>query len=317
LQPFFCAQLTSPKPSANADGKGQKGGDASPIFLIGIKDREAARQLMPHVLDGLGFGEANLIAQTEKRGDTELVNYGGLFAYAFVGNFLIVSDGVTVRRVIDANLNQQTLASNDAFRSFRRWQPRQTLGEIYVSPALMAGYQDLVQKQSAGMDPALRDLLMQLDPAPVAITYALANEGFGALHELHLPKTLVIRMIAGMTTAMSAMRQGSPEMNEAIAMSLLRMIATAEATYQATEGNGSFGSLERLAETKLISKEMLDKYGYKIDLTVSGDQFEATATPVEYGKTGRRSFFVDQSGVVRGDDHGGGPATITDKPVQP
>jgi len=49
---------------------------------------------------------------------------------------------------------------------------------------------------------------------------------------------------------------------------------------------------------------------------VTGDTFEAVATPREYGKTGKRSFFVDKSGVVRGDDHGGAPATVADKPVQ-
>ena len=97
-----------------------------PVLLIAIKDREAARRLMPRVLDGLGIGEANLIAQTERREDIELVNYGGAFAYAFVGRFLIVSEAATVRRVIDANLNNQTLASNNAFRNFRRWQPSST-----------------------------------------------------------------------------------------------------------------------------------------------------------------------------------------------
>ena len=56
--------------------------------------------------------------------------------------------------------------------------------------------------------------------------------------------------------------------------------------------------------------------GYKIDLTASRDQFEAVAIPLDYGKTGKRSFFIDKSGVVRGDDHDGGRATIADKPVQ-
>jgi len=38
--------------------------------------------------------------------------------------------------------------------------------------------------------------------------------------------------------------------------------------------------------------------------------------PVEYGKTGKLSFFVDESKVLRGGDHGGGPATVADKPLQ-
>jgi hypothetical protein len=52
-------------------------------------------------------------------------------------------------------------------------------------------------------------------------------------------------------------------------------------------------------------------------VSATGAAFEATATPKEYGKGGKRSFFIDQTGVVRGDDHGGGAATVADKPVQP
>lgn len=317
IEPFGLVRgRPSQKPSPETTDDKKKAGGTYPMLLIAIKDRDAARPLMPRVFDGLGIGEANMIAQTERHGDAELVNYGGVFAYAFVGNFLVISEAATVRHVIEANENHQTLSSNSAFRNFRRWQPRQILGEIYVSPALMEGYQDEIRKQSASMDEKMRDFLLQLSPTSSAITYALSNEGFGEVHELHLPKNLIIAMVAGMTTAMSAMKEGSPEMNEAIAMSLLRAISSAEATYQATEGNGSYGSLDKLAEARLIQKEMFDKYGYKIDLNVSGDHFEATATPVEYAKTGHRSFFIDQSGVMRGDDHGGASATAMDRPVE-
>ena len=314
---FGVAPPPSPKGSPETADEKQKAAENFPVLLISIKDRDAARPLLPHVFDGLGIGEANLIAQTEKRGDTELVNYGGVFAYAFVGDFLVISEAATVRRVIDANVNHQTLSSNSAFRNFRRWQPRQILGEVYVSPALMEGYQDEIRKQSAKMDEKMRDFLMQLSPTANAISYALTNEGFGEVHELHLPKNLIIAMVAGTTAAMSAMKEGSPEMDEMMAESLLRMIASAESTYKESAGKGSYGSLDQLVEAKLIGpKEMFDHYGYKFEVTALGDHFEATASPAEYGKTGKRSFFVDQSGVVRGDDHNGGPANALDKPAQ-
>ncbi len=65
-----------------------------------------------------------------------------------------------------------------------------------------------------------------------------------------------------------------------------------------------------------MRKEHLQQNGYKIELTASGSRFEASAVPLEYGKTGRMSFFVDESGVLRGADNGGGFATVADKPVQ-
>jgi hypothetical protein len=105
-------------------------------------------------------------------------------------------------------------------------------------------------------------------------------------------------------------------MNEAIAIGMLQMIKGVETSYQTTSGKGKYGTLDELIAQKLVQKEMLDKYGYNFEVTVSGDQFEAVATPREYGKTGKRSFFVDKTGVVRGDDHGGAPATSADKPAQ-
>jgi len=320
----FFGPPPAPKPSpSTGDAKSdqdQKGSDVFPMLLIAVKDRDAARRLMPHVLDGLGMGEANMIAQVEKHDDAEIVNYAGMFAYAFVGNFLIISEAATVRHAVNAWSNRQTLASNNAFRNFTRWQSRQTLGQIYVSPALMDSYREQLNKQAPKMDQALRDLLMRLSPAPQAISYSLSNEGFGQLHELHLPKDLVIAMVANTSATMSAFKEGSPETNEMIAISLLRMIGNAEASYRATSGNANYGSLEELINQHLIQKEMLGdeflkKYGYRLGIVVAGDDFQATATPIEYGKTGNRSFFVDKSGVVRGDDHGGGPATVADKPV--
>jgi len=306
---------SSKKPAdspANTDDA-KKPESTLPILLIEIKDRDAVRKLMPHVLEGLGIGEANLLAQTEKREDTEMVNYAGIFAYAFVGNFVVISDAPAVRRVIDANVNHQTLSSSTVFRNSRRWQSRGTLGQIYVSPALMEGYQNEVRKQSVNMDATLRDFLLGLNPNSEAITYAVSNEGLATQHELHLPKNLILAMVAGMS---SATKNPPPETNEMIAISMLQYLPNAESQYKDGAGKGSYGSLDKLIEAQLFPDRARDQYGYNFEITVTGDTFEAVATPREYGKTGKRSFFVDKSGVVRGDDHGGAPATVADKPVQ-
>jgi hypothetical protein len=313
--PFNIKAAAKPSPSpGTGEGKDEKKQEESfPTLLIAIRDRDAARRLMPQVLDGFGIGEANLLARTEKREDVEIVDYAGFFAYAFVGNFLVISETASVRRAVDAYLNRQTLSSNNVFRNSRRWEPRQNLGEIYVSPALMQGNQDELRKHAGTMEPDMRDFLLALDPTASAITYALSNEGLGTQHEIRLPKNLIITMVAGMS---SAMKNPPPEANEMIAGSALQMIANAEQTYKEKMGKGSYTSLDKLIELKLFPAEVFEKYGYKFDLTVMGDQFEAVATPREYGKTGKRSFFVDKSGVVRGGDHGGGSATVADNPIQ-
>jgi hypothetical protein len=314
ITPSTPAKPASETGAANQDkDKDKKGSDVFPMLLIAVRDREAARRMMPRVLDGLGIGEANLIAEVEKREDTELVNYAGVFAYAFVGDFVVISEAATVRHVIDAVINHQTLSSNSAFRNSRRWEPNRTLGQIYISPALMEGYHEEIRKQGATLDPAMRDFLLGLDPTASAITYALSNEGLGTQHEIHLPKNLIITMVAGIS---SATKNPPPEINEAVATSALQMIANAETSYHSTVGKGSYGTLDQLTQQKLVPMEAFQKYGYNFEVTASGDQFAAVATPREYGKTGKRSFFVDKSGVVRGDDHGGAPATVADKPIQ-
>jgi hypothetical protein len=318
---FGIMMAPRPAPKSSPDAKQteeeqlQKTRDAqtAPMVLISIRDREATRRLVPKIMDALGVGIASLIGTTVKREDTEMVDFAGAFAYAFVGDFMVISTTPTVKHVIDSYLNHQTLSSNSAFRDFTRWQAREIVGQIYVSPALMEGFTKAAHDPSQTIAAAMREYLLRLNPTPQAITYALSNEGFGAIHELHLPKSFVLASVAG---AASATKEPPPEVNEAVAMSLLHMVASAEATYQSTAGKGNYGSLDKLVEAKLVSKDPFDKYGYRIDLTVSGNQFEATATPIEYGKSGRRSFFIDQSGVVRGGDHGGGAASAADKPMQ-
>jgi hypothetical protein len=309
----------APKPSPDAKQaeeqqlQKQREEQTSPMILISVRDREGARRLLPKIMEGLGVGAANLIGTTVKRDGTEMVDFAGAFAYAFVGDFLVISTTPTVRHTIESHLTHQTLAANGAFRNFTRWQPREIVGQIYVSPALMESFTKAAHDPSQTISAAMRDYLLRLNPTPQAITYALSNEGFGAVHELHLPKSFVLASVGGVA---SATKEPPPEMNEAVAMGLLRAIASAEATYQSTVGKGSYGSLDKLVEAKLISREPLDQYGYRIELTASGNRFEATATPIEYGKSGRLSYLVDQSGVVRGGDHGGGPATVADKPMQ-
>jgi hypothetical protein len=295
------------------DGKAKKE-SALPTLLIEVKNRDAARPLMPKILSGLGIGEANLLAQTEKHGDTEMVNYAGIFAYAFVGDFVVISDALGVRKVVDAYINHTTLSSNNVFRNSRRWQPSRTTGQIYVSPAMMEASQADIRKRAPTMDAALRDFLLGLNPNAEAITYALSDDGMGTRHELRLPKNYILLTVASIS---SATKNPPPEANEMIAISMLQYLTNAESQYKQGAGKGSYGSMDKLIEAKLFPEKVTNEYGYTFQVTVMGDSFEGVATPREYGKSGKRSFFVDKSGVVRGDDHGGGPATIADKPVQP
>ncbi|MGH9968836.1 MAG: DUF3352 domain-containing protein [Pyrinomonadaceae bacterium] len=315
--------ISAPQP-APAPSSGEPGDDKSaqkdappepqPVMAIAVRDKEAVRILLPKIIDSYGFKGASMLATSEKRDDTELISYLNVVSYAFIGNFLVVSPDVkAVRHVVDSYLNQQTLGSDSNFKNYTRWQPRQVQGQVYISPSLMEGYTELSKQANATANNKLSDFLARLNPTPEPVTYALSNEGLGPLHELHIPKNLIMLMIAGIA---GEVNQPPLARNEAIAQSALRMLVSAQATYQSTTGNGNYGTLDQLLEQGLVHKDLLQNYGYKIEVTVVGAKFEVTAVPNEYEKTGRMSFFVDESGVLRGGDRGGSAATVADKPVQ-
>ncbi|HEY3039130.1 MAG TPA: DUF3352 domain-containing protein [Pyrinomonadaceae bacterium] len=284
----------------------------NPVIAISVKDREAVGRLIPKIIEGFGLKGANLLAQTEKREGTEITSYANLFAYAFVGDFLVVSpDAAATRHVVDAYINHQTLSSDSHFRNFTRWQPRQVLGQVYVAPGLVEQY--TAAGNSSPVNEKMSEFLTRVNPVIDPLTYALSNDGLGPLHELHVPKNLLQLFIAGIS---SEAGKAPPETNEAMARSALQSVAVVEASFQADKGKGRYATLDELLSEGLISKEFMERYGYTIELRVSGNRFEATAVPNEYGKTGRLSFFIDESGVLRAGDHGGGAATAADQPMQ-
>ncbi len=109
--------------------------------------------------------------------------------------------------------------------------------------------------------------------------------------------------------------------NERFVIKSLQTILAAEATYQATTGNGSYGSLGNLRQVDFIDVALAsgEKYGYYFVLTktdwtggTTPPRFYVTATPRSYRKTGKRSFYIDESGELRGADKNGSLATASD-----
>jgi hypothetical protein len=285
---------------------------ANPVIAIEVRDREAVGRLIPRIIEGFGLKGASLLAQTEKRDGAEIVSYAGVFSYAFVGDFLIVSpDPAETRHVVDAYLNHQTLSSDSHFRNFTRWQPRQVLGQVYMAPGVVEEY--IVGSGRSGARPdKINDLLSGVNPVIDPLTYSLSNDGLGPFHEIHVPKNLVQSLVA--KTLVGA-NESLPSRNEGVARSIVRNIASAEMTFKSTEENNGYGTLDQLVSAGLVSNEMLEKYGYRVEVSASLDKFEIIAVPIEYGTTGILSFFIDESQILRGGDHGGGAATIADQPL--
>lgn len=136
-------------------------------------------------------------------------------------------------------------------------------------------------------------------------------------------------------------RQSPLESNEAAALSTLRTINTAEVTFAATYDWGFTDGLNRLGEPRqgqasVENADLVDpvmagraaggsnlgfvQNGYRFIYTPGSAEFGTIATysviarPLRYGATGRRSFYTDESAVIRSTDEDRA-ATSNDPPL--
>jgi hypothetical protein len=111
--------------------------------------------------------------------------------------------------------------------------------------------------------------------------------------------------------------------NEAGALRSLQTLFSSEATYQSTTGNGDYGTLEELRKQGLIDQVLVEghRYGYRFRIrrekrsSESQPSLEITAVPRTYGRTGLRSFYMNESGVIYAADKKGAEATSADKSI--
>lgn len=124
------------------------------------------------------------------------------------------------------------------------------------------------------------------------------------------------------------LKQATPaERNAAVAASMLRTLNTALVTYSTTypergyppsfkELSGSGDDEQSEQHARMVGPAFLaDRVimeGYEFHYTSSGDWYKVTATPVQYGKNGKKSFFTDETAVLRYTDENR-PANEHDK----
>jgi hypothetical protein len=283
------------------------------VVLVALNDADKVRKILPRVAVAFGMAAPGAPAQTERREGFDIQSLGS-FSYVIINNHLAVAEDVrAVRHVVDSFSRRQTLDAASKFRDATSWQAKQRVAQVFVADSMMKYAQDDARKTaSLSADPLVAAIASQLDSTPEPAAYAATNEGDAILHEVRLPLNLIKTYAASiMISAKEAPVRG----NESMARYALTGIASAQERFKVEKGMQRYGTLEELVKEDLVEKWILERQEYKIEVTVVGDRFEATAVPMNYGKTGRRSFFVDESGVVRAADHQGKPATVEDPPV--
>lgn len=291
----------------------EKESEAGVVVIISLNDPEKIRKILPRVLTALGFVPlGGQPSQSEWREGFEINSAGG-FVYSIIDRFLVVGENAAaVRHVADSYAARRTLASTDSYRDATAWQAPQKIVQAFVSETLMrATVEETKRRSGESTDPLVRTLLDQLQAPPESASFETTNEGDAVVHELRVP----VSMIQTYALALAVGARDAPVLYaESSAMSVLYELSMAESRYK-EEKKGRYGTLEELVAEKILDKSFAENSSYQIEVNASGEKFDATATPREYGKHGRLSFFIDESGTLRAADHKGKPADASDPPV--
>ncbi len=91
--------------------------------------------------------------------------------------------------------------------------------------------------------------------------------------------------------------------NEGSAINTVRTIISAEMLFVTTVGSGKYGTLDVLTSGSLLDSVVgsatKDGYFFTVSLGPSDTTYNVDARPVNYEGTGTRSFFGDESGMIR------------------
>ncbi|MFH1202629.1 MAG: prepilin-type N-terminal cleavage/methylation domain-containing protein [Candidatus Omnitrophota bacterium] len=106
--------------------------------------------------------------------------------------------------------------------------------------------------------------------------------------------------------------------NESAAIGAMQTLSTAAQSYRSSNPNYPTGLFNLSSATPSYIDAVLGagaKSGYSFALTGAINTFTATARPQNMGTSGSRSFFVDESGVIRFTTITAG-AVATDPPIE-
>lgn len=112
--------------------------------------------------------------------------------------------------------------------------------------------------------------------------------------------------------------------NETLVIQAFRTLHSAQVTYQSTTGGGNFGTFSALLGAGLIGEDLaFGRYRQYVFTCLASAptaaapaSYKIWAIPLSYGETGIRSFYIDQTGILRGADINGQVPNGTEPPVE-
>ena len=127
----------------------------------------------------------------------------------------------------------------------------------------------------------------------------LSDQGFSLVELLIV--VLIIGIIAQM--AIPHLMQSKLAANEASAITTVRSVLNAETLYVTTVGSGRYATMGALVSGMLVDtvvgSSTKDGYVFSISLGAADTSFAVDARPTGYDTSGIRSFFADETAVIR------------------
>jgi hypothetical protein len=94
----------------------------------------------------------------------------------------------------------------------------------------------------------------------------------------------------------------------------MRTLARAETAYQAS--HGKYGTIPEMVESGELAFNPSSDKTSQFSCEGSETEFSCYGTPSDYPRTGRFSYFIDQTGTLRGGDKNGGKAFAGDPVIE-
>jgi type IV pilus assembly protein PilA len=120
-----------------------------------------------------------------------------------------------------------------------------------------------------------------------------------------LIELLIVVAIIGIIAAIAVpnLLQSKIAANEGSAISSVRNLTSSQMTYSSSLGSGQFASLAVLSTANMVDNVLgsgtKDGYTFVISTGSGNTTFTISARPITYSTTGIRSFFSDDSGIIR------------------
>jgi hypothetical protein len=331
-----------PKPNRPATESGENTGTAA---LIALRDREATRaaltKLIVYLMSSMGRSalaqgsepppedqpksEEQLRREQEQRAaliaamPREIYKRAEILplfvlAIGFFDDYLVLADSAeTIKQLVDTPELGTPITLDQNFRQAMVGQPSAVTTQVFIGPKYFDDLLGTFLKAWVARMPE--------DDASHSVSVPATLAAFIEGHEraIRLEAFSPIGIPAMIATSMVSDRvRAQATNNEMQTLAALRRVVAAEKNY-AAKHEGRYATLDELAKTKPADFDFArlkaegQAYRYELKLKSNAAGYELTATPVRYGRQGRLSFFVDESGRIRRADKKGEPATAKDE----